>query len=83
MILTEGWESVSKFADCLSPVPFTDELVESDNTGQVFMASRFVFSPTNEFDSAKDFADAIATNRYAPKEPEKGANLEIKRATRP
>lgn len=68
----EGWESVSKFADCLSPVPFTDELVESDNTGQVFMASRFVFSPTNEFDSAKDFADAIATNRYAPKEPEKG-----------
>jgi hypothetical protein len=39
------------------------------------MASRFVFSPTNEFDSAKDFADAIATNRYAPKEPEKGPPL--------
>ena len=60
------WSVVSKFHNCLSPVQFTEELVDSDNCGQVFMASRFVFSSTNKFDSAKDFADAIATNRYGP-----------------
>jgi hypothetical protein len=60
------WSVVSKFHNCLSPVQFTEELVDSDNCGQVFMASRFVFSPTNKFDNAKDFAEAIATNRYGP-----------------
>jgi len=64
-----NWEKLSKFDACLSPVRFTAELVESDNWGQVFMASRFVFSQMNKFDEAKDVADAIATNRYAPKMP--------------
>lgn len=66
------WEVISKFANCLSPVRFTEELVESDNCGQVFMARRFVISSVNKFDSAKDFADAIATGRYAPAKLEKG-----------
>ena len=66
-----SWEKLSKFDGCLSPVQFTEELVESDNCGQVFMASRFVFSQMNKFDKARDFADAIATNRYAPESPAK------------
>lgn len=61
-----GWEKFSKFDCCLSPVQFTETLVEGDNSGQVFMASRFVFSQMNKFESAKDFADAIATKRYVP-----------------
>jgi hypothetical protein len=78
----EGWEIISKHADCLSPVPFTEELVENDNTGQVFMASRFVFSPTNDFTHAKDFAEAIATGRYEPEELEKGPASDSKGANR-
>jgi Protein of unknown function (DUF4238) len=62
------WEKLAKWDDCLSPIEFTEELVESDNCGQVFMSSRFVFSRTNDFEMPRDFADAIATNRYAPKE---------------
>jgi hypothetical protein len=60
------WAEISKFANSLSPVRFTQELVDSDNCGQVFMATRFVFSSINKFDGAKDFADAITTNRYGP-----------------
>jgi hypothetical protein len=44
-------------------------MVESENTGQVFMATRFVFSNVNDFEKARDFADAIKTDRYAPKQP--------------
>jgi len=58
------WRKVAQWDECLSPVRFTKELVESDNDGQVFMSSRFVFSQTNDFELARDFADAIATNRY-------------------
>ncbi len=61
------WAKVSNFANSLSHIPFTVEFVESENCGQVFMANRFVFSSINKFDSAKDFADAIATNRYDPR----------------
>ena len=64
-----SWEALSKFDGCLSPVQFSEQLVESDNCGQVFMANRFVFSQMNKFDKAKDFADAITTNRFAPKLP--------------
>jgi len=70
----ERWVAISKFANCLSPVHFTEELVESDNCGQVFKSTRFVFSSVNKFERAKDFADAIATNRHAPAELEKETN---------
>jgi len=32
------------FTDCVSPVVLNDRMVESENSGQVFMASRFVLS---------------------------------------
>lgn len=61
------WKALERFDCSMSPVVFTDEMVESENTGQVFMATRFLFSNTNRFEQARDFADAIKTNRYAPK----------------
>src|ERR1051326_4549611 len=61
------WKSLQKFDCSVSPVVFTDKMVESENTGQVFMASRFVFSNVNHFEEAQDFANAIKTNRYAPR----------------
>jgi Protein of unknown function (DUF4238) len=60
------WERIAKFDCSLSPVRFTGEMVESENSGQVFMATRFVFSPINDFQYARDFASSIGTDRYRP-----------------
>lgn len=55
-----------RFADCLSPIALTDEMVESENTGQAFMGSRFILSKRNMFDAERDFARTIGTDIYAP-----------------
>jgi hypothetical protein len=60
------WKKIEKFDCTLSPVKFTTEMVEHENSGQIFMASRFVISPTNDFEFARDFLDSIGTDRYAP-----------------
>lgn len=58
------WEKLGVFDCCLSPVSFTDEMVESENGAQVFMASRFVISSRNEFDREREFAKTIGTDLY-------------------
>lgn len=58
---------LSHWDECLSPVTFTEEMVDSENSGQVFMASRFVISSTGNFGEARDFARTIGTDTYAPK----------------
>ena len=60
------WKKIEKFDCTLSPVKFSAEMVEHENSGQIFMASRFVISPTNNFEFARDFLDSIGTDRYAP-----------------
>lgn len=50
---------------CISPVEFTKGMVESENTGQVFMASKFVISCENDFDDARAFAKTIGTDEFA------------------
>ncbi len=45
----------NRFNNCLSPVEFTEGMVDHENSGQVFMSSRFVFAPTNNFQDAEDF----------------------------
>jgi hypothetical protein len=37
-------------------------MIESENTGQVFMASRFVISVRGGFDREREFAKTIGTN---------------------
>ena len=58
--------ALAKFADCLSPVALDDLMVESENMGQVFMASRFVISNRENFDAERDFAPTIGTDFHAP-----------------
>jgi hypothetical protein len=59
------WDSLGRFDRCLSPVILTDEMVESENGGQVFMASRFVISQRNNFDREREFAKTIGPDAYA------------------
>jgi Protein of unknown function (DUF4238) len=58
------WEKLSTFDCCLSPVSLTEEMVEGENAAQVFMASRFVISPRNDFDREREFAKTIGTDAY-------------------
>lgn len=64
---TEQWANLDWLDDCISPVVFDEGMVQSDNSGQVFMASRFVLSDRNDFDEARAFAKTIGTDVYAPK----------------
>lgn len=59
------WDSTIKFDSCLSPVVFNTGMVESENSGQVFMASRFVFAPRDDFEHERQFARSIGTDLYA------------------
>lgn len=59
------WERTAKFDGCVSRVQFTAGMVEDENSGQVFMARRFLFSRMNDFHHARDFASSIGTDRYA------------------
>lgn len=68
----EQWQQVKAFADCLSPVELTEGMVDHENSGQVFMASRFIISPQDDFEFAKEFVKSIGTDMYADKEPEEG-----------
>jgi hypothetical protein len=58
------WEELGRFDCCLSPVAFTEGMVESENTGQVFMASRFIISSCDGFDRERDFAKSIGTDLH-------------------
>lgn len=60
------FRKLGKFADCLSPVVLDDGMVESENSGQVFMASRFVLSSRSDFEAERAFAPTIGTDIYAP-----------------
>lgn len=61
-----SFRKLGKFGDSLSPVVLDDGMVESENSGQVFMASRFVFSNRPDFDAERAFAPTIGTDIYAP-----------------
>jgi hypothetical protein len=59
------WQGIEALDCCLSPVSLDNEMVESENSGQVFMAKRFVISPANNFQFAREFVKTIGTNTYA------------------
>lgn len=66
------WKKISQFDCTVSPVQFTDEMVEHENAGQVFMATRFVMSSVNDFRFAREFASTIGTDKYAAKDWDEG-----------
>jgi hypothetical protein len=58
------WRAIRDFDRCLSPITMTSEMVESENSGQVFMAGRFVISSVDDFAHARSFAKTIGTDLY-------------------
>jgi len=62
------WAKIKQLDCRLSPVEFTSDMVEHENSGQVFNATRFVISPENDFGFATEFAPTIGTDIYAPKD---------------
>lgn len=64
----EQWSMLKKLDSSLSPVLLTDEMVEHENSGQVFMATRHLISNKNEFSWAFEFVKSIGTDLYAPKD---------------
>src|SRR5690606_39266696 len=52
------WEAVSRFDACLSPVPFTSHMADHENSGQIGMSTRFVFSSSSQFSVADEYCDA-------------------------
>lgn len=50
------FDALTPFADRRSPVAVSAGMVESDNTGQVFMATRFLVSPRDDFGAAQAWA---------------------------
>lgn len=63
------FRKLGKFADSLSPVVLNDGMVESENNGQVFTASRFVLANRADFEAERAFALTIGTDIYAPSLP--------------
>jgi hypothetical protein len=64
------WKKIEAWDRRLSPVSLSDEMVESENSGQVFMAKRFVISSANDFEFAREFAKTVRTDTYARAAPE-------------
>jgi hypothetical protein len=49
------WDKLTKFNNSISPVVFTSYMVDHENSGQVGLSYRFVFSNTPNFEFAKMF----------------------------
>ncbi|TWA26390.1 uncharacterized protein DUF4238 [Sinorhizobium medicae] len=65
----EPWhDKLDDLNDCLSPVAISDEMVLSENSGQAFMATRFIFSNKNDFTWERQFAPTIGTDIFKPEE---------------
>lgn len=62
----QQWPSMKVFDGRVSPVEFSEEMVESENGGQVFMATRFVISPRSDFSVERAFALTITEEFFSP-----------------
>jgi hypothetical protein len=59
------WEKLAALDRCLSPVIFTEDMVESENSAQ-YLTSRFVISSCDGFDQEREFAKTVGTSLYEP-----------------
>jgi len=50
-----AWASTKRFDGSISPVEITDYMVKHENSGQVGMSTRWVFSPNQDFSFATEF----------------------------
>lgn len=49
------WDFIKPFENSISPVKFNSDMVNHENSGQIGMSNRFIFSPMNDFEFAKEF----------------------------
>jgi hypothetical protein len=60
-----SWEALRRFDCAISPVILDAEMVEHENAGQAFAATRFLFSNQPDFSAVRDFIPSIGTDLYA------------------
>jgi len=53
----DKYEPLKKFDGRISPVKFDEDMVNHENSGQVGMSNRFVFSVSSDFTFAKEFCE--------------------------
>jgi hypothetical protein len=56
--------ALRKFSDCVSPVTLTPAMISDENTGQAFMASRFLISASPNFSDVRKFSKTIGTDTF-------------------
>ncbi len=62
-----AWEktfALRKFSDCVSPISLTPAMIGNENTGQAFLASRFLVSASPNFSDVREFSKTIGTNTF-------------------
>lgn len=53
------WKKLERFDNTLSPVSFTPDMVDHENSGHAGMSKRFVFSSSDSFDFVKTFLEEM------------------------
>lgn len=54
----EYWGKAKLFTNSISPVEFSDDMVKHENSGQIGMSYRFIYSKDNNFNFAYEFLSA-------------------------
>lgn len=54
----EYWAKLAKFDQTVSPVQFTPDMVNHENSGQIGMCRRFVFSSSADFHFAQEYCES-------------------------
>jgi len=59
------WSKLEALDSCISPVVLDSDMVDHENTGQAFMASRFLVSCSSDFEKVRAFIPTIGTHMLA------------------
>ena len=51
----QSWSKLAKFDGLISPVGFTKDMVNHENSGQVVRSTRFIFSNSPDFEFAREY----------------------------
>jgi hypothetical protein len=62
------WHKLKPLDTTMSPVSFTKDMVDHENSGQAFMSTRFLMSPTDDFAFVREFIPSIGTELHASKD---------------
>lgn len=60
----EYWKKLKVFNNSISPVEFDKDMINHENSGQIGMSYRFIFSPSKDFDFTKYFLSLYPDFKY-------------------